>query len=643
MSEAQPAQPAAPHAEPTLPLAPLSPYIAQHMPHVESTLQDAARADHDGGTPPAPGGGGEGVSSTHLPHIKSRKIGASAAQAERSVADRAVIAAKRATQRRERSIYKPTPESKREANRIRQARYKAKVKAEREAARKLAEQEARASRTEPVIEPSTPSAPSTPLSAGGLISHKSNPNPKNVMKLTFSLSPRQIQALNADEFCVLYGGAKGGGKSWWACVWMFLMAVKHKGNKLFFCRRRSVDFTNTTLETWKKAIPANLYRINEQKKKIYVPVAKSVIDYGGLDDPMLVQSLNSAEYAHICVDQAEEIEQDQFSMLRGTLRHKLADGTHPKFKIRLTANPAQCWLKNNFLLNPQEGFKFISALPTDNPYLPKDYVKNLEEAFKHRPALLAAYLHGSWDDLASHDICIQGAWIQKALTRHPSQANVTKRVVVNDPARYGDDENVIYVMEECGGIARKVHEQILEHKSLMDTAGRLVALRKKWEASLIAVDVCGIGAGIVDSLAEMKEPVLPINSSARPTLESNMGKYYNLRSQLWMEAGIKFADGLVQLEPDTILTGQLASTKFKFISSGRVQVESKDDVKKRLGRSPDRADAFIMGLHALDYSERLDRVEIERAETDRVGHGERVVAHDYVGVGEDYSGYGYAG
>lgn len=461
-----------------------------------------------------------------------------------------------------------------------------------------------------------------------------------VRQLDIRLSQKQIEAMNAQEQFVLYGGAKGGGKSWFLCIWMFLMALKNRGNKLFFCRRRSVDFTNTTLETWKKSIPSDLYRINEQKKKIFIIPSNSVIDYGGLDDPLLIQSLNSAEYGNIGIDQAEEIEQDSFGMIRGTLRHKLADGSFPNFHVRLTANPAQCWLKDYFILNPQPETRFIPALPTDNPNLPKSYVNNLKEAFKNRPQLLAAYLYGSWDDLAGHDICIQGRWIEEAKSRRKNGTAI-KRIIVNDPARFGDDENVIYVMENDGRVSYIVDQIFLEHKSTMDTAGRLAALRRKHDAQIIAVDVGGIGAGVVDALYELKEPVLSINSSSKPTVEHKQGKYFNLRSQLWMEAGERFSSGEVVVDSDITLCGQLASTKFNYTGNGKIQVESKDDIKKRLGRSPDRADAFIMGLFALDYVGRLDDSEYQKVASDYQGSG-TLVSNDreeFAGATDDYSGY----
>lgn len=451
-------------------------------------------------------------------------------------------------------------------------------------------------------------------------------------KITLNLSERQAQAQMAEEPFVLYGGAKGGGKSYWLCVWMFCMANKYKKSKLFFCRKRSVDFTNTTLETWKKCVPAHTYKLNEQKKKITILATNSVIDYGGLDDPKMVQSLNSAEYVHIGIDQAEEVEYDSFAMMRGTLRHKPLGIDQPDYKIRLTANPAQCWLKDYFILNPQEGFKFIPALPTDNPFLPQGYISNLEEAFKSRPQLLAAYLHGSWDDLASSNVCIQTSWVTKAVDKKSDYPGAI-RIVVNDPARFGDDENVIYVLEKSKDLVYIIEEHILEHKSLMDTAGRLISLRKRHEAKLIAVDSIGLGAGIVDCLNEMGENVLSICSSSKPTSVSQEKKYFNLRSQIWMEAGDDFFNGNISIPDDYILRGQLSSMTFDFRGNGKVIVESKDDVKSRLGRSPDRADALVMGIYAMKQVP----AEKDFNDIDRQGAGEKVTQEDLQQI--DYSGY----
>src|SRR3990167_3886816 len=92
----------------------------------------------------------------------------------------------------------------------------------------------------------------------------------------------------------LGGGGKGGGKTNLLCKWIYYKAksfikfwdLKKNGTPPiagFLGRKRSVDFTVTTLETWKKEVPASEYIINEQKKIIVVNGAIAIL-YGGFCD-----------------------------------------------------------------------------------------------------------------------------------------------------------------------------------------------------------------------------------------------------------------------------------------------------------------------------------------------------------------------
>lgn len=447
------------------------------------------------------------------------------------------------------------------------------------------------------------------------------PSQPDTISLDWQSSERQAQATNCPAQFLMYGGAKGGGKSFWLCRWAVRKLGQFKGNKGFLGRKRSVDFNNTTLETFRKAIDGRLYKINEQKKKIYFPHFEGVIDYGGMDDQDSINKFNSAEYGFIGIDQAEEVSRDDFSMLRGTLRHKLKNGAEPDYQVRLTANPAQCWLKEDFIVNPKQGYTFIKALPTDNPFLAKDYINNLKEAFKHRPELLQAYLYGSWDDLSGHDLVCQYSWVEGA-KNVDVHGPARKRIVVCDPAHFGDDTTVIYVMEERSAI-EVIDKEVVHHKSTMDTAGRLAAKRKQWSANLIGVDAIGIGAGIVDALNELGEPVLRIISSQKPTSETMAAKYFNLRSQIYFEGAKKIFEKKVRVpNDDTKLHGQLCSAKYEFISNGRMKVEAKEDIKQRLDGSPDDGDAFMMGLHTMDQASPLNEEEEREATEDRAGRGE---------------------
>jgi hypothetical protein len=258
-----------------------------------------------------------------------------------------------------------------------------------------------------------------------------------------------FDALSRDDVKeVLYGGAKGGGKSVFGCLWCFERAIeiakdckiaprKHPIPIGFMGRKRGVDFTNTTLETWKRFIPEAAYTIKGKPAEIVLFDRVKILT-GGLDNSEIVNKFNSAEYAFYFIDQAEEVDREQIGELRATTR-LIINGKKIPGKGLFTANPAPSFLKDEFILNPTPDRVFIRALPTDNPYLGNEYIEVLRDSFKHRPELLKAYLEGCWDQLGGSNQVIKDSWVENAasIKLYPP---AVKRVISCDPARYGDDE-----------------------------------------------------------------------------------------------------------------------------------------------------------------------------------------------------------
>ena len=423
-------------------------------------------------------------------------------------------------------------------------------------------------------------------------------------------TPKQTEALETIENPrvkeVLYGGAKGGGKSVFFVQFSYLQCQKlirffnipaNPKTYLpvgYMGRKRGVDFTKTTLETWKKIIPSKLYRIRPADKEIIVD-NRVKLYYGGMDDETAVNKMNSAEFAFVCIDQAEEMTRDDLGLLKGTLRLRV-DGKVPDYKVLLTANPAPCFLKDDYIDSPPEdGSKvFIQALPSDNPFLDKAYIDLLHDSFKHRPELIRAYVHGSWSDIESLDILIKSDWIRDCVNIDMREEQDI-RVTSSDVARFGVDETVIYNIVDNKVVGQKVYGM----KPADQTAAQILAMARMNKSDLIIIDGDGFGGGVVDFVRSLLREdgsrlrVLEINSGKKAVKEN---KFINLRTEMWFYAADLFAEERVSIPNDQVLINDIGAVKYLTAENGRFKLESKHDVRKRISRSPDRADALIYGL-----------------------------------------------
>jgi phage terminase large subunit len=160
-----------------------------------------------------------------------------------------------------------------------------------------------------------------------------------------------------------------------------------------------------------------------------------------------------------------------------------------------------------------------------------------------------------------------------------------------DVARYGSDETVIALRE--GQRIRII--EAYNGRDTVYTAGRLKALYEP--LTRVVVDDSGVGGGVTDHLRAEGIPVDAFNGGqAALTLDpdTNQPAYPNRRSEAWFH----FADLLpeLDLDADDQLLGDLSAPRYKYDARLRRVVEAKEETRKRLGRSPDRADAVLMAF-----------------------------------------------
>lgn len=439
--------------------------------------------------------------------------------------------------------------------------------------------------------------------------------------LNWHFHPPQSKALDIlmgyedPELVVLLGGSKGPGKSLTGCRWVVMDALElidkyhltPTENPLpigFMGRNRSTDFVKTTLETWKREIPSRLYRTNEQKHEIIIAETVKYF-YGGFDNREAIEKFNSAEYCRFFVDQAEECSKEDIALLRATFRLKIK-GKIPTYRGLLTANPRQCWLKQDFVKNPQGkgGNYFVQALPRDNPDLPPDYINTLKRAFAGRPELISAYIDGSWDAITGTDTIILDKWVE--VSHNQKFIGLVKRkFIVADIARFGDDRMPIAYMEET----ETKELEVYGHRSA-DTAVRLIATmanRHKLEDGkppTIIIDGDGIGGPVADFLRKEGFDVFELHSAGE---SSDPERFYNLRAEMWWTAGEAYQRGEIFESYDgeyrEAMEREITIPRYD-LKDGRILVESKDDIKKpdRYGQSPDLGDMRIYGLYGRRFA-----------------------------------------
>ena len=447
---------------------------------------------------------------------------------------------------------------------------------------------------------------------------------------TYELTPKQKEAwkilMSQEDSALCYGGAKGGGKSFLFCLWVYMQCkaliklfkidepLRHPVVVGFMGRKRSVDFIKTTLETWKRIIPFEAYTINEQKKEIVIE-SRVKVWFGGLDDQENINKFNSAELAFVAIDQAEETEESDLGTIEASLR-LVYNGHRPPYRKLYTANPAECHLKYRFVKNRIRGEYFVPALPSDNPHLPQGYIETLEKAFAYDKKLLRAYRDGDWDVLLPSNQLITYTMLE-ALKGINFLAPVARKIISCDPSMGGDEcaIKVFYNTVEA-------EQRIMHERDTMKIAGELSILSHKHQCDDFIIDTIGLGQGIVDRLSEMGKRVNAFNSSENA---ENAEQFANRKAEAWAYVAQQIQDKKVEYPNDEETIRQLVECKYKIVNSnGRLQLEPKLEVKKRIGRSPDRADAYVMGIWG--QSRLPDNVKGVEYQGDRQGAGEKVNA-----------------
>lgn len=324
---------------------------------------------------------------------------------------------------------------------------------------------------------------------------------------------------------------------------------------------------------------------------------------GRRESPEALQGFHSENLLFV-IDECSGVDESVFEVAQGALSTEGA-------KVLMTSNPTRTtgtFHSSQTTLKDRYKTHTVSCL--DSPRVSKQYADDVAAVYGNDSNVYRVRVLGLFPT-SEDDVVIPLYLLEDAIDRDVGVKDWYRPVWGLDVARFGDDRSAL---------AKRQGNHMLEPVSswhgadTMETVGRVVEAYRyaeEWERpAQIVVDVIGIGAGVADRLRELGLPVRCENVGEAATSP----RYNRRRDELWWLCREWFMGLDVKISDDDETIAELSDVKYKLTSSGKIQIETKDEMKKRGRRSPDNADAVVLtfGSGSIIYDEdweRMDRYE----------------------------------
>lgn len=319
------------------------------------------------------------------------------------------------------------------------------------------------------------------------------------------------------------------------------------------------------------------------------------------NEPERAAGISSPNLLYL-IDEASGIPEELFEAMEGNR----AAGA----KIVLTSNPTKMTGTFFDAFHSKRNFwKTIHISSRDSPNVTgervvpglatREWIEEKEEEWGTSSPMFQVRIEGNFPGQGTNSV-IGLSLVSEANDRYERTPAGGRLRIGVDPARYGDDETVIFPVRGL----KALPPLILRNLDGPAIAGHVLNLIDKLrnhndDEIRVKVDTIGLGASPADFLNIMERSkaagvvVRSVNVSENADEDD---KYHDLRTQLcfglkkWLELG-------GAIPSDDLLTQELVSATYDFDSRGRMRLSGKKDEKKLMGRSPDRRNALELALY----------------------------------------------
>ena len=199
----------------------------------------------------------------------------------------------------------------------------------------------------------------------------------------------------------------------------------------------------------------------------------------------------------------------------------------------------------------------------------------------------------------TEEILILLAWVDKA--KNATKEAMGPKGLGVDVARFGADKTVFTFMHG----AKVVEIQSFQGKDTMKTVGKTIQMMYKYDipAKCVCIDDCGVGGGVTDRLHEEGHMIQPINAG---NTADDSEQFFNKSAEMYWDMRKKFEVEDIQIPNDENIIAQLPGRKYSLTSTGKIKIETKDEMKKRGLKSPDHTDSLVLAIHGQKFHNASD-------------------------------------
>lgn len=356
------------------------------------------------------------------------------------------------------------------------------------------------------------------------------------------------------------------------------------GCRIGVFRKNLTTARKTIWYTYLKALRfLNIPYIAKRNESI-IYVGKSQIEFMELDrskDPDWNKA-KGLELTAAHIDEANEIEESGFNIIMLRVGRWNENGV-PAW-VLCTCNPAQGWVRTRFRDLAIEGrldppFLFIETSA-------KELEPGAAEIYRSLPPLeYARFVQNNWDFADDPNQLIPFEWLKRALVQ---PGHRPEEYIGVDVAREGDDRTVF----AYGTKSRCNKIETFRKLNTAEVGDMLIARMKEKHigASHVWVDVVGVGGGVVDHCRSKGYPVREYNSGAAPKGKAGALLFFNRKAESWWILREALSDETYSIVDNPDVMKEIPQVRY-FVDSKTIKIEDKKAMKKRLGKSPDVADA----------------------------------------------------